>query len=208
MQGKPLNMKQPNSEDIVRCNWVGQHEDYKAYHDDEWGRPVTDDSALFERICLEGFQAGLSWLTILRKRESFRSAFETFEPSRVAEFNLKKIETLMNDSRIVRNRAKILSTINNAQCALEMIKEHGSLASFLWSFEPSSKKHKSSNTIPSLTDDSKKLSSELKKKGWSFVGPTTTYALMQAVGLVNDHVTGCWVFENVEKDRQKLSRPV
>ena len=187
-----LQGKRSETENIVRCNWVGQHEDYEAYHDDEWGRPVTGDSALFERICLEGFQAGLSWLTILRKRESFRSAFETFEPSRVAEFDQKKIESLMNNVEIVRNRAKILSTINNAQCALKMIDEYGSLANFLWSFEPSSKK----------------LSSELKKKGWSFVGPTTIYAFMQAVGMVNDHVTSCWVFEDVEKDRRKLSRPI
>ncbi|MCH2415800.1 MAG: DNA-3-methyladenine glycosylase I [Acidimicrobiales bacterium] len=187
---------------------MGQHEDYEAYHDDEWGRPVTGDSALFERICLEGFQAGLSWLTILRKRESFRSAFETFEPSRVAEFDQKKIESLMNNVEIVRNRAKILSTINNAQCALKMIDEYGSLANFLWSFEPSSKMYKNMNSVPSQTDDSKKLSSELKKKGWSFVGPTTIYAFMQAVGMVNDHVTSCWVFEDVEKDRRKLSRPI
>ena len=203
MQGKRSETK-----NIVRCNWVGQHEDYEAYHDDEWGRPVTGDSALFERICLEGFQAGLSWLTILRKRESFRSAFETFEPSRVAEFDQKKIESLMNNVEIVRNRAKILSTINNAQCALKMIDEYGSLANFLWSFEPSPKMYKNMNSVPSQTDDSKKLSYELKKKGWSFVGPTTIYAFMQAVGMVNDHVTSCWVFEEVEKDRRKLSRPI
>ena len=196
------------TENIVRCNWVSQHEDYEAYHDDEWGRPVTGDSALFERICLEGFQAGLSWLTILRKRESFRSAFETFEPSRVAEFDQKKVESLMNNSQIVRNRAKILSTINNAKCALKMIDEYGSLANFLWSFEPSSKRYKNVNSVPSQTDDSKKLSSELKKKGWSFVGPTTIYAFMQAVGMVNDHITSCWVFEDVEKERRKLSRPI
>ena len=176
-----MSGKKSETENIVRCSWVGQHEDYKAYHDDEWGRPVTGDSALFERICLEGFQAGLSWLTILRKRESFRSAFETFELSKVADFDQKKIESLMNDARIVRNRAKILSTINNAQCALEMIDEYGSLANFLWSFEPSSKKYKNVSAIPSQTDDSKKLSVELKKKGWSFVGPTTMYAFMQAV---------------------------
>lgn len=203
MQGKRLE-----TENIVRCNWVGQHEDYEAYHDDEWGRPVTGDSALFERICLEGFQAGLSWLTILRKRESFRSAFETFEPSRVAEFDQKKVESLMNNVQIVRNRAKILSTVNNAQCALKMIDEYGSLANFLWSFEPSSKRYKNVNSVPSQTDDSKKLSSELKKKGWSFVGPTTIYAFMQAVGMVNDHVTSCWVFEDVENERRKLSRPI
>ena len=203
MQGKRSETK-----NIVRCNWVGQHEDYEAYHDDEWGRPVTGDSALFERICLEGFQAGLSWLTILRKRESFRSAFETFEPSRVAEFDQKKVESLMNNVQIVRNRAKILSTVNNAQRALKMIDEYGSLANFLWSFEPSSKRYKNVNSVPSQTDDSKKLSSELKKKGWSFVGPTTIYAFMQAVGMVNDHVTSCWVFEDVENERRKLSRPI
>ncbi len=196
------------TENTVRCNWVSQHEDYEAYHDDEWGRPVTGDSALFERICLEGFQAGLSWLTILRKRESFRSAFETFEPSRVAEFDQKKVESLMNNIQIVRNRAKILSTINNAKCALKMIDEYGSLANFLWSFEPSSKRYKNVNSVPSQTDDSKKLSSELKKKGWTFVGPTTIYAFMQAVGMVNDHITSCWVFEDVEKERRKLSRPI
>ncbi len=203
-----MSGKKSETENIVRCSWVGQHEDYKAYHDDEWGRPVTGDSALFERICLEGFQAGLSWLTILRKRESFRSAFETFELSKVADFDQKKIESLMNDSRIVRNRAKILSTINNAQCALEMINEYGSLTNFLWSFEPPSKKYKNVSAIPSQTDDSKKLSAELKKKGWSFVGPTTMYAFMQAVGMVNDHITSCWVFEAVEKERRKLSRPI
>ena len=194
-----MSGKKSETENIVRCSWVGQHEDYKAYHDDEWGRPVTGDSALFE---------GLSWLTILRKRESFRSAFETFELSKVADFDQKKIESLMNDSRIVRNRAKILSTINNAQCALEMINEYGSLTNFLWSFEPPSKKYKNVSAIPSQTDDSKKLSAELKKKGWSFVGPTTMYAFMQAVGMVNDHITSCWVFEAVEKERRKLSRPI
>ena len=197
-----------DTENVVRCNWVGHHEDYKIYHDDEWGRPVTGDSALFERICLEGFQAGLSWLTILRKRDSFRSAFESFEPSKIAKFNEEKIELLMNDAQIVRNRAKIVSTINNAHCALQMIDEYGSLANFLWSFEPPPKKYTNNKSIPSQTDDSKKLSNELKKRGWSFVGPTTIYAFMQAVGMVNDHISNCWVFENVEKERRKLSRRV
>ena len=177
-----------------RCWWCGTDPLYVAYHDDEWGRPVHDDVRLFEKICLEGFQSGLSWLTILRKRENFRSAFSGFEMERVASFTEVDVSRLLTDAGIVRHRGKIESTINNAQRCIDLIAERGSLDSFVWEFVASEKEGDRSRPpgIPTHTPSSTRLSKELKRRGWSFVGPTTMYAFMQSVGIVNDHVEGCF----------------
>ncbi|HUQ01719.1 MAG TPA: DNA-3-methyladenine glycosylase I [Kofleriaceae bacterium] len=171
-------------------------EDYIAYHDTEWGYPVRDDRRLFEKLCLEGFQAGLSWITILRKRPAFRAAFANFEMARVATFGARDVTRLLGDAGIVRHRGKIESTINNARRALELVDEHGSLAAYAWSFEPPRAERPRVMTLPALrampkTPTSTRLSKDLKQRGWSFVGPTTVYAFMQAMGLVNDHLEGC-----------------
>ena len=197
-----------NDDGVLRCPWAGDHNDYRAYHDQEWGRPVVDDVPLFEKLCLEGFQAGLSWLTILRKREAFRVAFADFNPEVVAGFGPTEVEGLLTNPGIVRNRAKVVSTINNATRALGVAKEHGSLAAYLWSFEPVNRSWESGGSIPSQTPDSKALAHDLKRRGWTFVGPTTVYAFMQAVGMVNDHLPHCAVRSSVEEQRAKLSRPV
>ncbi len=195
-----------------RCWWPGTDATYCAYHDTEWGRPVVDDRRLFEKICLEGFQAGLSWLTILRKRENFRAAFAGFEFDRVSRFGEVDVERLVADAGIVRHRGKIESTINNARRALEMTKEFGSLAAYFWRFEPGPHErpdrcdHESLAAI-SKTPTSVALSRDLKKRGWTFVGPTTIYAFMQAMGLVNDHLQGCCVREAVEAERAAFVRP-
>lgn len=179
-----------------RCFWCAQTPDYQDYHDREWGRPVTDDYRLFEKICLEGFQAGLSWLTILRKRENFRRAFRNFDFDKVAQFDGRDVERLLGDAGIVRHRKKIESTINNAVRAQEMRKEFGSLSSFFWSYQPPTEERpkrldKEALMAMPKTPTSTRLSKDLKKRGWSFVGPTTAYAFMQAMGLVNDHLEGC-----------------
>jgi len=194
----------------TRCWWHGNLPDYLAYHDNEWGHPVVDDTRLFEKICLEGFQSGLSWLTILRKRENFRSAFAGFDIPKVAGFNDDDIERMVNDAGIVRHRGKIVSTINNARRALELQKEFGSLASYFWSHEPGANERPEIITkgeIPGSTPTSTKISRDLKKRGWSFVGPTTVYAFMQAMGLVNDHLEGCHCREITEAKRKALKRP-
>ncbi len=197
---------------LTRCWWGAQAADYIAYHDDEWGEPTVDDHRLFEKICLEGFQAGLSWLTILRKREAFRRAFRDFDPVRVARFNSRSVERLLADASIVRHRGKIESTINNARRALELIDECGSLAAYFWSFEPppaARPKRMVKATLMGLakTPASTALSKDLKGRGWSFVGPTTAYAFMQAMGLVNDHLEGCFARPRIERARRKLERP-
>ena len=195
-----------------RCWWPGDDPLYVAYHDDEWGRPVDDDRRLFEKLCLEGFQSGLSWLTILRKRPNFRRAFAGFDPVAVADFGEGDVERLMADAGIVRNRAKILATINNAQRYPELVAETGSLAAYLWSFEPDA------TTRPQALDhatlmtfgvspESKALSRDLRRRGWAFVGPTTAYAAMEAMGIVNDHLDGCWVRPEVERARAAFPRP-
>lgn len=195
-----------------RCWWHGGLADYIEYHDKEWGRPVADDVRLFEKICLEGFQSGLSWLTILRKRENFRSAFAGFDPEKVADFGEDDIETLVQNKGIVRHRGKIVSTINNARRALEMQAEYGSLAAYFWSHEPTAAErpkvvdHAALMTL-SKTETSTRISKDLKKRGWSFVGPTTVYAFMQAMGLVNDHLEGCYIREEVEALRREFTRP-
>ena len=174
---------------VARCAWGSASEEYRRYHDDEWGFPVTDDRRLFEKLCLEGFQAGLSWLTILRKREGFRRAFADFDFAEVAEFGPLDVERLLGDASIVRHRGKIESTINNAQRCLELIEAEGSLSAYAWSFEPDPATRDAE--VPSQTPASRALAKDLKKRGWSFVGPTTVYAFMQAMGLVNDHTEGC-----------------
>jgi len=172
----------------VRCAWAGSDPLYQAYHDDEWGVPVADDTRLFEKICLEGFQAGLSWITILRKREAFRRAFAGFDPARLARFRAAQIERLLLDPGIVRHRGKIESAVRNAGRALEMQRETGSLAGYLWSFAPASG---GSPRAVTTCAEAVALSRDLKRRGWTFVGPTTLYAFMQAVGFVNDHLEGC-----------------
>ncbi|OCP04825.1 MULTISPECIES: DNA-3-methyladenine glycosylase I [unclassified Ensifer] len=195
-----------------RCAWQGNLDDYRRYHDEEWGRPVIDDRRLFEKICLEGFQSGLSWLTILRKREAFRAAFAGFDFDQVATFDEADIERCLADTGIVRHRGKIVSTINNARRAQELRHEFGSLASYFWSYEPSGDERPKRVTYEAIvanptTPTSARISKDLKKRGWTFVGPTTIYAFMQAMGLVNDHIEGCHCRVVVEELRAKLARP-
>ena len=184
-----------------RCFWCGDDDQYVAYHDLQWARPVVDDIALYEKICLEGFQAGLSWLTILRKRESFRKAFRGFDPKIVAKFNQRDINRLINDESIVRHRGKIEAAINNAQATLKVQKDFGSLATFIWGFRPKSttsskfRAPKRISDIKASTIESEALSKALRQHGFKFVGPTTMYAAMQSLGLVNDHLEGCFVRE-------------
>ena len=197
---------------MKRCWWPGEDELYIRYHDLEWGRPVTDDRRLFEKICLEGFQSGLSWITILRKRDNFRSAFKDFDPAVVARFGARDVQRLLGDAGIVRHRGKIESTINNAKRALELIDERGSLAAYFWSWEPAAKSRPKKLTREALmkmptTEQSAALSKDLKKRGWTFVGPTTCYAFMQAMGLVNDHIEGCHVRPEIERARKNFTRP-
>lgn len=195
-----------------RCFWAASAEDYFPYHDKEWGFPVTSDQRLFEKLCLEGFQSGLSWLTILRKRPAFRKAFDDFDFSKVARYTPKKVTALLGDAAIVRHRGKIEATINNARRACELVDEAGSLAAYFWRFEPSAKSrpaHLTRDVLMTLTTsaESVALSKDLKKRGWAFVGPTTVYAFMQAMGLVDDHIEGCHVRSGVEKARKALVRP-
>ncbi|MEP7056205.1 MAG: DNA-3-methyladenine glycosylase I [Caldimonas sp.] len=179
-----------------RCLWCRATPVYRAYHDAEWGFPVTDDTRLFEKICLEGFQAGLSWLTILNKRDAFRRAFAGFDAERIAAFDARDVERLLGDAGIVRHRGKIESTLNNARRVLELKRESGSLAAYVWRFEPgpsSRPRRMTFEAAKALTasPESTALSKDLKKRGWTFVGPTTVYAFMQAMGLVNDHLEHC-----------------
>jgi len=195
---------------ISRCFWCEGQDDYRDYHNSEWGFPVKDDQRLFEKICLEGFQSGLSWLTILRKRENFRKAFCDFDFWMVAKFGEKNVEMLLQDAGIVRHRRKIESTINNAKRACEMIEEFGTLAAYFWRFEPDAASRPKIITLPVLrnelskTKESTELAKDLKKRGWMFIGPTTTYAFMQAMGLVNDHIEGCAVGKQVKISRKKF----
>jgi len=175
---------------------------YEGYHDEEWGRGTTADGPLFEKIVLEGFQAGLAWITILRKRERFREVFAGFDPALVAEFGELEVLDLLDDAGIIRHRGKIDAAINNAGRALEMIEEFGSIAAYVWPQAPrEAMPRKSFEDIPALTDESTALSKDLKKRGWKFVGPTTMYAFMQAMGLVNDHLEGCWARDACEAER-------
>ena len=197
---------------LARCWWAGADSLYVAYHDEEWGTPVTEDRRLFEKICLEGFQAGLSWLTILRKRASFREAFAGFDIDRVARFGARDVARLLKDERIVRHRGKIESAINNAKCAAALRDEFGSLAAYFWHWEPDARSRPRRLTKGALmqlaaTPASAALSKDMKRRGWTFVGPTTVYAFMQAMGLVNDHLEGCARRIAVEDARAALRRP-
>ena len=197
---------------MKRCSWPGDDELYVRYHDQEWGRPVSDDRRLFEKVCLEGFQSGLSWITILRKRDNFREAFAGFDPATVARFSGRDVTRLLKNAGIIRHRGKIESTINNARRALDLIEERGSLSAYFWSWEPALKDRPKKLTMAALmkmsqTPASIALSKDLKARGWSFVGPTTVYAFMQAMGLVNDHVHGCEFRAEVERARAAFKRP-
>ena len=187
-----------------RCPWGASTPDYEWYHDEEWGRPVTDDRGLYERIVLEGFQSGLSWLTILRKRDNFRAAFANFEIEAVAGFGERDVKRLLSDAGIVRHRGKIEAAIANAVAARAMRADGESLADLIWSYAPSGRRRapRSLEELPALTPESTALSKDLKKRGFRFVGPTTAYAMMQACGLVNDHMAGCWVRAEVEAERR------
>lgn len=189
---------------VRRCWWCGDDPQYVAYHDDEWGRPVEDDDRLFEKICLEGFQSGLSWLTILRKREAFRTAFAGFAIDAVARFGPKDVERLLGDAGIVRHRGKIEATIANARAAAHVRDELGSLAALVWSFEPTGRRAapRGGGDVPVTTPESEAMSKELRRRGFAFVGPTTAYAFMQSMGLVNDHLHGCVHRAEVERERR------
>ncbi len=197
----------PGPDGKPRCRWCDAAPEFFAYHDSEWGFPVDDDRRLFEKICLEGFQSGLSWRTILAKRENFRRVFHNFEFERIARFGEGDVERLLGDAGIIRHRGKIEATINNAQRALEMVAQEGSLAAYFWRFEPDPA------TLPepqtrSTSPESIALSKDLKKCGWRFVGPTTVYAFMQAMGLINDHVDGCVTRAAVAEARRAFQKPV
>jgi DNA-3-methyladenine glycosylase I len=196
-----------------RCFWPGSDAFYCAYHDREWGRPVADERRLFEKMCLEGFQSGLSWLTILRKRENFRAAFDGFDWTKMAGYGDADVERLLGDAGIIRHRGKIVSAINNARRMEGLVGEFGSLAAFFWSFEPRRAERPGRVTRDWLvanptSETSTRISKELKKRGFTFVGPTTMYAHMQAMGLVNDHVEGCFCRDEVEAERMAFVRPV
>ena len=188
---------------VIRCSWGNGSDEYAAYHDDEWGRPTGDDRRLFEKLCLEGFQSGLAWITILRKRDAFREVFYGFDMERVAQFKEADVTRLLGDARIVRHQGKVRSTINNAQRSLEVIADVGSLGALVWSFAPAP----ASPTDAATTPESVALANELKRRGFTFVGPTTAYAFMQSMGLVNDHALACAVREPAEADRSKFIRP-
>lgn len=192
---------------VTRCSWPLGHEDYLDYHDNEWGRPTTDPHRLFEKICLEGFQSGLSWLTILRKREEFRNVFEGFDFEKVAAFGEPDVERLLGNPGIIRHRGKIEATINNARRAIEMIEAEGSLVDWVWEWAvtvPDRDDSPDGPAIPALTDRSKALAKELKARGWKFFGPTTAYAFMQSEGLTNDHDPDCFVHHACETERNAV----
>jgi DNA-3-methyladenine glycosylase I len=202
----------PGPDRKARCVWAVSAPEYVRYHDEEWGFPQSDDVRLFEKICLEGFQSGLSWLTILRKREAFRRAFAGFDLEKVARFGARDVRRLVADAAIVRHRGKIESTINNARRACALVDEVGSLAAHVWSFEPGPGSRPARLTWAALramatTPESIALSKDLKRRGFTFVGPTTMYAFMQAVGIVDDHLDGCAIRPRAEKARRAFERP-
>jgi len=195
-----------------RCDWCGDQLDYQVYHDTEWGFPVDDEQRLFEKLCLEGFQSGLSWLTILRKRDNFRRAFSDFDFDRIARWSSRSVERLLRDPGIVRHRGKIEATLSNARAARTLREEWGSLGAFFWSFEPNDAdrpRRISWRAVQKLTetDASRALAKDLKKRGFRFVGPTTAYAFMQSMGIVNDHVDQCDTRARVESARKRFDRP-
>ena len=192
----------------TRCTWCEGSDDYVAYHDNEWGRAVVDDTGLFEKICLEGFQSGLSWITVLRKRDAFRDAFAGFDPAKVARFGDTKVDKLLTNAGIIRHRGKIESTINNARRLNVLHKDGESLARVVWSFaeNKSQAAPEALGSLPASTPASTALSKELKRRGWSFVGPTTMYAFMQSMGVVNDHFAGCHVRAACDRERRAVLR--
>lgn len=189
-----------------RCRWCGAAPEFLAYHDTEWGLPITDDQRLFEKLSLEGFQSGLSWRTILAKREHFRAAFHNFDFDRIARFTEHDVGRLLKDEGIIRHRGKIEAVVNNARLARDLVKREGSLAAFIWRYEPDSKQLAEPQTA-SVSAAAVNLSKDLKKLGWKFVGPTTVYAFMQAMGLINDHVADCVIRNKVERIRKNFKRP-
>jgi DNA-3-methyladenine glycosylase I len=201
-----MSLTLPGPDGRPRCRWCAGAPEFLPYHDGEWGFPVADDRRLFEKLCLEGFQSGLSWRTILAKRENFRAAFKQFDYEKVARFSERDVQRLLEDAGIVRHRGKIEAVIHNARCARELVKEHGSLAAYFWRFEPDASELGTPQTA-SITPASIALSKDLKKRGWKFVGPTTVYAFMQAMGLVNDHAADCVVRAQVDRARRKFARP-
>ena len=195
---------------VTRCWWADSAPEYRSYHDAEWGFPVADDVRLFEKLSLEGFQAGLSWLTILRKREAFRKAFAGFDFEQVARFGEDDVERLLADASIVRHRGKIEAVINNAKRSVELVQSEGSIARYVWRFEPAQQKERLDSAALAelaITAESKALAKDLKRRGWRFVGPTTVYAFMQAMGLVNDHLDGCDARARVDDARGGFERP-
>lgn len=195
---------------VTRCSWADSAPEYRDYHDTEWGFPVADDVRLFEKLSLEGFQAGLSWLTILRKREAFRAGFAGFDFHRVARFGERDVERLLADAGIVRHRGKIEAVINNAQRAIELVEAEGSIAAFVWGYEPAPPTGKldlATRAANPTTPESVALAKEFKRRGWRFLGPTTVYAFMQAMGLVDDHLDGCAAKPRAQAARAKFTRP-
>lgn len=201
-----MNTTIPSPDGRPRCRWSSVAPDFLDYHDTEWGFPVSDDHRLFEKLCLEGFQSGLSWRTILAKRENFRSVFHDFDFDRIALFDQSDVERLLKDEGIVRHRGKIEAVINNARRTQDLVRREGSLAAFVWRYEPDEKTLAAPQTA-STSAESVALSKDLKKQGWKFVGPTTVYAFMQAMGLINDHVEGCAIRTEVERARGDFKRP-
>ena len=200
---KGMAATEAGTDGVTRCSWGNGSAEYATYHDDEWGRPVGDGRRLFEKLCLEGFQSGLAWITILRKRDAFRDVFAGFDIERVAQFDESDVGRLLGDARIVRHEGKIRSTINNAQRSREVIADAGSPGALVWSFEPTP----APPAMVATTPESVALAKELKRRGFTFVGPTTAYAFMQSMGLVNDHAEACAVREAVETDRARFVRP-
>jgi DNA-3-methyladenine glycosylase I len=196
----------PGPDGRPRCRWCAAAPEFLDYHDNEWGYPVADDQRLFEKVCLESFQSGLSWRTILAKRENFRSAFSGFDFRRVASFDARDVQRLLADPGIVRHRGKIEAVINNARAACDLVDEAGSLAAYFWRFEPDPLQLAEPQTV-SVCAEAIELSKDLKRRGWKFVGPTTIYAFMQAMGLVNDHATGCTTRAKAQRTRRAFKRP-
>jgi DNA-3-methyladenine glycosylase I len=193
---------------LKRCPWGIEPEEYRRYHDDEWGRPVVDDVRIYGKLCLEGFQSGLSWLTILRKRGGFRRAFRDFDPARVAAFDESDVKRLLEDADIVRHRGKIEATVANARAVLEVQAAEGSLAALVWRYEPEPVAAAGTlDEVPPFRPEAKELSKELHRRGFRYVGPTTVYAAMQALGVVNDHLDGCYCRSLVDDERARLVRP-
>ncbi len=196
----------PGPDGKPRCLWCKAAPEFFEYHDKEWGFPVDDDRRLFEKLCLESFQSGLSWRTILAKRENFRAAFKSFDFNKVARFTERDVQRLLEDAGIIRHRGKIEAVVNNAQRAVELVEHEGSLAAYIWRYEPDERPDFVPQTA-STSAESIALSKDLKKRGWKFVGPTTAYAFMQSMGLINDHAEGCILRAKVARAREQFKRP-